>query len=68
MVYCEKKEFLPNYFRRVSVGAAFCFPCIPFYDKMQSPETAFFVFTALLCLYILHLCPCIMSGTVVRCQ
>ncbi|ERI84078.1 hypothetical protein HMPREF1981_02516 [Bacteroides pyogenes F0041] len=30
--------------------------------KVQPPKTAFFVFTLLLSLHILHLCPCIMSG------
>jgi len=35
---------------------------------MQSPKTAFFVFAPLLRLHILHLCPCIMSGSVVRSQ
>ena len=35
---------------------------------MQSPKTAFFVFALLPSLHILHLCPCIMSGSVVRCQ
>ena len=28
--YREKKEFSPSYFRKVVLGAAFCFLCIPF--------------------------------------
>ena len=64
----EKGIFSLNFFVKPSVGRLFVFCVFYSYDEMQSSRTTFFVLALLPSLHILHLCPCIMSGSVVRCQ